>query len=308
MDIKSGNIFQLVMNYHFIEDFTQFLTSHKIFFARDNFIISVNFNDTIIRLVPANCSAPTDANSVSITPDSPSIRKNTASITIYEDQWITKRSVIEGRLLSTFGKGEVVFARNCLAKRITTELAGEFLQKNHILGNTRSRYKYGLFTTKKEGRLEHDTLVCVATFSEPRTMDRGGVKVKSYEWVRYAALGSLRVTGGMGKLMNCFVQEIGPQGVNPQVLSPIELMSYADIDWSSGNSYIKLGFSFLERTKPLEFFIDSTTMKRYTRAQLLNSDLLKNPDNPGILDNLISSGRFYALRNQGNLKFIRRFF
>ncbi|MDD4429489.1 MAG: hypothetical protein PHG64_14025, partial [Paludibacter sp.] len=182
------------MVYHFIEDFTQFLTSQKITFVSDDFIISVNFNNTIIRLVPASDFTGVTA----VTKNSHSIKENTPLITIYEDQWITRRSVIEGRLLATFGKGGVVFARNCSVRRITTELARDFLNDNHILGYARSRYKYGLFNMKRECGLEPGTLVCVATFSEPRIMDRGGVKVKSYEWVRYAALGSLRVTGGMG--------------------------------------------------------------------------------------------------------------
>jgi hypothetical protein len=266
------------VDYHFIENIANFLNSHRILFTEENHLINIDATGITIRLVPAGTLV--QSNKAEIT-------KDEATITIYEDQWITRRSVIEGRLLAILGKGGVIFARNCSVRKLTTEQVSRFIQENHMLGYARSRYKYGLFTRKAEGDLTPETLVCVATFSEPRTMNRGGVEVKSYEWVRYASLGAIRVTGGMGKLLNYFIQDVRPQ----------EIMSYADLDWSRGNSYIKLGFTFLERTEPIEFYVDRSSMKRYTMSQLKRQS-------SGISTGEASE-RFYTLNNQGNLKFIR---
>ena len=55
---------------------------------------------------------------------------------------------------------------------------------------------------------------------------------RSFEWVRYASLKSLRVVGGMGKLLEAFAREVGPDDV----------MTYVDSSSSDGSSYLELGF------------------------------------------------------------------
>ena len=62
----------------------------------------------------------------------------------------------------------------------------------------------------------------------------------------------MRVAGGMGKLLNCFVNEQSPQ----------EIMSYADRDWSEGDVYKKLGFRFAGYTPPIDFVINPETFVR----------------------------------------------
>ncbi|GEM_PF-625298 len=294
----------------FCEDFSAFLQSAGIEFSKENHLtFQIMSQNSVIRLVEAGFNQVN-----SLTEESVIIK---SCITIYEDEWATKRKIIINRLLAIFGRGKTVFARNCSVREISTEQAKMFLDENHMLGYARSRYKYGLCTKKTEGDLSPDTLVCVATFSEPRIMIRGGVPVESFEWVRYASLDALRVNGGMGKLMSHFIKQI----------RPAEIMSYADIDWSTGFSYEKLGFKLLERTKPIEFFVERSLMKRYTRQQLAryarqqsirNGKLKQKNQKKEELsaedaDKLIDTGRnnisidtskYYILRNQGNLKFI----
>ena len=87
---------------------------------------------------------------------------------------------------------------------------------------------------KRVEDIAEGALVAVAMFSAPRPMERGSKVVQSYEWVRYASIGNYRVVGGMGKLMSFFIGK----------LSPDEIMSYADKDWSDGDVYKKLGFVY----------------------------------------------------------------
>lgn len=126
-----------------------------------------------------------------------------------------------------------VFARNCEVRRIDRRTAAAFLDNHHALGDTRSRYRYGLFVVKKgHTDISEGTLVAVGTFSSARRWMKEGGEVRSYEWVRYASLTDVRVIGGMGKILGTFADEVRPDDV----------MSYADAAWSDGDAYRKLGF------------------------------------------------------------------
>jgi hypothetical protein len=202
-------------------------------------------------------------------------------ITIYEDLWHTKGEVIKNRILAILGRGEAIFARKCTVSAISAESASKFLDKNHLLGSTRSKYRYGLFYKKK--------LVAVATFSQSRPIRRESGIISSFEWVRYASAGSARVVGGMGRLMDCFVKEVKPQ----------EIMTYADIDWSYGDVYKKLGFKFAGETKPIEFYVDRETMERVSVKKLRSDRKYRAPE--------FNEENYILIINSGNLKFLRTF-
>jgi len=119
---------------------------------------------------------------------------------------------------------ESVYARKCEARRISKAEAVPFLNANHRMGYCGCRYRYGLFY---DGRL-----VAVASFSQARNiLTQAGTK-RSYEWIRYASASGIRVLGGMGKLLNAFVEEVHPDDV----------MTYVDTAWSDGAAYKELGF------------------------------------------------------------------
>lgn len=130
-----------------------------------------------------------------------------------------------------------VFARNCTVRRIDKAAADAFLNSCHRLGATGGRYRYGLFVGRRTGvsevELPEGSLVAVAVFSNARRWLKDGRKVSSYEWIRYASLPGLRVVGGMGKLLQAFVDEVHPDDV----------MSYADTGYpDGGEAYERLGF------------------------------------------------------------------
>ncbi len=130
-----------------------------------------------------------------------------------------------------------IFARNCEVARIDKATAAAFLESNHRLGVTGSRYRYGLFvrrsTGSAEARLPEGTLVAVAVFSSARCWKKGERMVRSFEWIRYASLSGVRVTGGMSKLLDAFIAEQHPD----------DIMSYADLNYPDGGRvYEKLGF------------------------------------------------------------------
>jgi len=205
--------------------------------------------------------------------------QNLKTVTLYEDLWHTKGDIVRNRLLAILGRGEAIFARKCAVIKLNRDVAAGFLDKNHLLGYSTCKYRYGLVYNRE--------IVAVATFSASRPMKRGEVIVDSYEWVRYANLGSKRVVGGMGKIMNHFVKEHRVQ----------EIMSYADIDWGDGDVYRKLGFTLVGETLPIEFYVNRDTFERISVKKLRNDLKYKS----------IPESDMVLIRNSGNLKFLRLF-
>ncbi len=142
---------------------------------------------------------------------------------------------------------ETVFARNCSVRRISKPESAAFLDANHRMGDTTARYRYGLFvertTSSSETALPKGTLVAVSTFSNPRRWLKSDRIVRSCEWVRHASLKGIRVVGGMGKLLQAFIDEVAPDDV----------MTYADASWSDGDAYKALGFELESIIEKPEF-------------------------------------------------------
>ncbi|MBQ6576849.1 MAG: hypothetical protein IJL91_03775 [Bacteroidales bacterium] len=158
----------------------------------------------------------------------------------------------EARIASHHGQFLPVFARKCRVERIPKAIAEAFLSSFHIMGSTSCRYAYGLILSAddEEGEEPDELLVAVSTFSGARNIpvetSEGTKTIRSFEWVRYASLPDMRVIGGMGKTLKCFIDEVRPDDV----------MSYAlEEKWKRkalekgdpgvkpiGDAYLKLGF------------------------------------------------------------------
>ncbi|HYG17149.1 MAG TPA: hypothetical protein VEC12_15435, partial [Bacteroidia bacterium] len=125
-------------------------------------------------------------------------------VTVWEDVWMLKRQLVIARLVSLAGKSKRIFARNTIIQRITKTVADDFLDTHHIGGSPSSRFKYGAFVKRK------GDLVAAGTFSPPRTFYREGPPSRSYELIRYAGLCGVNITGGLGKLLNAFIEDVSP--------------------------------------------------------------------------------------------------
>lgn len=162
-----------------------------------------------------------------------------------EDVWRSRPDMMKARLLAQLGEFRSIFARNTSVRRITKPESAGFLNEWHTYGDAAARYRYGIFT--KDG-----TLVAVATFSSGRKWLKDDRTIRSYEWVRYASLPGIRVIGGMGKVLKTFIREVKPD----------DIMSYADMEWTDGHVYTRLGFHEDGFRSPVAFCIDPRTWRR----------------------------------------------
>jgi hypothetical protein len=223
---------------------------------------------------------------------------------LFEDRWWAARELVQERILARLERFRSVFARKCrvLSGRGDQQLGErvrEFLQRYHSYSSAKCRYRYAL---------EHEgEIVAVATFSEGRPMVRKMEQpllnvpkeeqqnadiliFDSYEWVRYASLPGVRVVGGMGKLLNAFIDERFTR-IEPG--TPLEIMTYSDTEWSNGDVYTKLGFSYAGERPPVEYHVHKKTYQRFNHR--LYEKELQNGALPS---------DFYTIQNLGSKKFL----
>lgn len=188
---------------------------------------------------------------------------------ITEDRWRRQSEMIKARILAHLEIFNPVYARNCEIRRIDRSVAKEFLEANHSYGYATCKYCYGMFLKRHTGHIAEGlescgekadkvtypspgTLIAVATFSNSRKWIKGEHTIRSYEWTRYASLPDVRLSGGMGRILKTFIKEIRPD----------DIMSYADLEWSTGDVYAQLGFTLEGQKDPVMFVIDTESWKR----------------------------------------------
>lgn len=214
-------------------------------------------------------------------------------LTIPEDRWRRQGEMMKRRLLAHLELFGTVYARNCEIRRIEKPEAQAFLSANHSYGYSACRYRYGMFLKRNTGRLctvngiEPGTLVAVATFSNARRWTKGEKVISSYEWTRYASLPSLRISGGMGKMLRTFIDEVHPD----------DIMSYADLEWSEGDVYKSLGFKKEGCKDPVLFMIDNS-WNRIPASRIISNRSGKPAD---VIPDEVEESRFF--RNFGSMKF-----
>ena len=213
-------------------------------------------------------------------------QQNIRLINLSEDFFYTKNAIVAQRIASLLGVFTRIHARNTTVKRIDKKQLNDFLFSNNLYESPTARYKYGLF--------ENGKLVAAASFSAGRPIERDGKIFRSFELVRFANLSGYIVAGGLSKLLNHFIKDVGPD----------DIMSYADLDWSSGTSYEKLGFKLASITPPQAFWINAQEKIRYYPHKL-PQELINESTERGIsTEEILSERKYYKFFNSGNLKYL----
>lgn len=207
-------------------------------------------------------------------------RHDAYPLIITEDRWNSQREMMQQRLLAHLEMFFPVYARNCEVRRIDKSTAATFLRANHSYGDASCRYRYGLFIKRHTGHLAATagaglycpgTLVATATFSNARKWVKGDKTIRSYEWTRYASLPGVRVTGGMGKLLETFIKDVQPD----------DIMSYADLEWSEGNVYEQLGFILEGWKDPVTFIVDGEWRRFPVKSGMTDGNCAEKEDGIG---------------------------
>jgi very-short-patch-repair endonuclease len=155
-------------------------------------------------------------------------------IHIFEDEITNQRDIVLSRLKNIFRKTKYkLYGRKCIIKELDTKTKDAFLNKYHIQGTDRSSIRLGAYYKNR--------LVAVMTFGK----NRYGKDDDCIELIRYATIASFNCIGVAGKLLKHFERNY----------SPSKIKTYADLRWSNGNLYEKLGFEHTHNSPPNYFYI-----------------------------------------------------
>lgn len=210
-------------------------------------------------------------------------------INIFEDEWIFKKEICKSRIINIIGKSNKIYARKCEIKEISYNETYSFLEQNHIQGHVPSKHNIALYYNNE--------IVSIMTFGALRK--NLGYKNKDgyFELLRFCNKLNLTVIGGPSKLFSYFIK----------TYKPIEILSYADRRWSQGNLYDKLGFNFIDNTKPNYFYVGKN-QKRINRFTFRKDVLVEEFGCPKDMTevNFCSSLGFYQIFDCGSKKYIWR--
>ena len=216
-----------------------------------------------------------------------------ACIALSEDYWLAKQHIVQSRLAAMLGISAKIPARLTQVRRIDNATTARFLEDNHLNGSVMSKFRYGLFLPKRYYRVlpedfafdeaADELLVAVATFSNARIFEQNGQPFRSHELIRFASLPGTNVVGALDKLLNAFIRE----------KSPDDIMTYADLEWSDGRSYKRLGFEERGNMPPRKVFINVQSMLR-VRALQESVDLPER-----------SPAEYLTVYNLGSIKYVR---
>lgn len=137
-----------------------------------------------------------------------------------------------------------VMARKCSVVRLSKNQKKAFLCANHIQGNDRATYAYGLMCDNE--------LVACMTFVKSKNAKY------TWELSRFCSKHDYRVVGGASKLFKHFLQQL-------QIGDTV--VSYNDITKTRGDLYPTLGFHFVSINSPNYVWINSHTGDIRTRYQ-----------------------------------------
>ncbi|PWJ58929.1 hypothetical protein CLV98_103300 [Dyadobacter jejuensis] len=186
-----------------------------------------------------------------------------AAVLLWEDQWRGKKSIVQSRLRGLIGLSETLPGRLTQVRRVDKATSKQFLNNHHLQGATMSKYQFGLYLPKQYFRVlnpslqmvtgdSEELLVSVATFSHVRVFKKKGRPYRSFELIRFANLIDHTVVGGLSKLIKAFSLEVHAD----------DLMTYADLDWSDGSGYERLGFAPISCSPAVSFSIGAPQWQR----------------------------------------------
>ena len=206
-------------------------------------------------------------------------------INIWEDDWIEKCEIVKSQIKNWIGlnSGSKIWARNCEVREVEKSDALLFLDENHIQGKIASSVKIGLY--------HNDVLVSMMSFDH----FEGRNKMLDTEWNlnRFCSLLGYSIVGGASKLLKYFIN----------TYKPTRIITFADLSWSTGNLYYKIGFIEKSVTKPnWAWLIDK---RRVNKQRWKKSKLVKLGYDPERSEVEIMESEFGAVRvfDCGQIKF-----
>lgn len=144
----------------------------------------------------------------------------------YDFEWDNKKNIVKSMISNSLSTSKKLDARKLIIKLLNNKSAQDFFSNNHLFGHRPASTTLSL--------VDEEGIHCALSFS----------KVKDgYEIIRMASKTNESIRGGASRLIKHFTSQ-----------HPGKLFSFADLRYSNGNSYEKLGFTKIRITPPGYFY------------------------------------------------------
>jgi hypothetical protein len=177
-------------------------------------------------------------------------------VIIWWDFWLNKPQIIKSKINHLLGLSTKIHARKTVLKPIDKDQALEFQINNHLMTPLPGYKRFGLFLNNQ--------LIAVAVFAKKRKFRDNSY---SAELLRFSTLNNIHINGGLSKLIKAFTLQ-----------HPIDsLMTYADLDWSDGRKFEKIGFEIIDQQPPMFFKLNNSirTLSSSQQFDVFNLGSLK---------------------------------
>lgn len=182
---------------------------------------------------------------------------------IFEDEIKNNPEIVISRIKNILNLTEnKIFARKCEVKEISKITSKEFLEKNHLQGDSVDKIRIGLYTD--------NNIVSVMTFGKKRK-SLGNVSMnEEYELLRFCSKINTNVVGGFSKLLKEFIKQYNPS----------KIITYADSRWSGiipeETIYYKTGFNFIHQSPPNYWYVKTNDFLRRFHRFSFRKNVLVN--------------------------------
>lgn len=197
------------------------------------------------------------------------IKNNIDLLHVFEDEWTHKKEIVKSIIKSKLKiLNEIVLHDNYYIKEINNQTSTEFLNKNHILGNTKSKIKIGLYN--------NNDLVSVVVLN---------ILKNSSEYIiqRHCDKINTHVISGMTKLLEYITVNYDPKIISMPV----------DKRYFSCELFQELNFILTKIIKPNYYYFDNKkkTQHRYNKNLFRKGILTKDGFNPSDTEHEIMKKR-----------------
>lgn len=216
-------------------------------------------------------------------------RQNIQLIHIWEDDWNNKKDIIKDIIKTKMHLNDIkIGARKCEIHKISNTESYDFLNKYHIQGGVKNGKSIGLFYQGE--------LVEVMVFGQLRKNMGGKPMDGYYEIYRFCSKADYDIQGGISKLLTFFEKEY----------HPIQVITYANFDYTYGNVYFKCGFNQALISKPVYTWVVNG-VRRY-RSNFMKSKLEECIKNPNLTENEVMHNRgCWKCWDAGKIKFTKNY-
>lgn len=206
-------------------------------------------------------------------------------IQIYESEWLHKKDIVKSILNNMFNiKSNVIYARKCIIRELSTNEYTQFLNNNHLQGYTSTLYKYGL--------IYNNDIVAICGIGK----NRYSTEIE-YELIRYCTKLNTNIIGGFSKLVKNILNKYNISSI----------LSYSDLRYFNAHAYEKFGFIFNGITKPNYYYFKNNSSYlesriKYQKHKLQNILNIYDPSKSEF-DNMLDN-KYFRIYDAGNSRWI----